>query len=539
MTIQSSRSKQVEKRTDIVCRVKYSNNLPDIPFDLKFISYPFASNRFIKYKQTSLERSYKYDVLAEHDLGVAIDLVTNNPNIVTDTNAKLDPADERLFEEDSIHTPQDSKRSAQHRKTVSWLRRTEYISTEATRFQPTTAIEKAEAKVGYNVKKSLKEDLLYSDKESQIKAIEKTFEDAKVPIERHHNKAGVYPVEILPALPDYELWKYPCAQVIFDADPAPANMSASHQMEEMSQAMIRGVMDETGEQFVAYFLPTEETMEKRRNDLLEGVDYKDDEEYEYVMTRQYHWNVKSKASKGYEENYFFLFRDNGVYYNELETRVRLTKRRPKAGAPPVSNTRLLVKHRPSTRKEDKLLRIRERNLEPPGNYEEESSTSEEEEEEDEEEEKKESGSEAGSARSRSSSRSRSRSKSASRSRSRSRSVSSAASAASKRSKSKSRSRSRSKSSIRSRSRSATPAGSTKERSPSRSKSRSKSPSRSRSRSRSSGVSKSPSPSRSRSQSRGPSKSPTRSPSGSRSASAASSRTGSPEKSSASSGSESD
>ena len=57
-------------------------------------------------------------------------------------------------------------------------------------------------------------------------------------------------------------------------------------------------MDETGEQFVAYFLPTEETMEKRRNDLLEGVDYKDDEEYEYVMTRQYHWNVKSKASKG-------------------------------------------------------------------------------------------------------------------------------------------------------------------------------------------------------------------------------------------------
>ena len=30
--------------------------------------------------------------------------------------------------------------------------------------------------------------------------------------------------------------------------------------------MIRGVMDESGEQFVAYFLPTDETLAKRRSD---------------------------------------------------------------------------------------------------------------------------------------------------------------------------------------------------------------------------------------------------------------------------------
>ena len=34
----------------------------------------------------------------------------------------------------------------------------------------------------------------------------------------------------------------------------------------MAQAMIRGVMDESGEQFVAYFLPTDETLEKRQED---------------------------------------------------------------------------------------------------------------------------------------------------------------------------------------------------------------------------------------------------------------------------------
>ena len=38
------------------------------------------------------------------------------------------------------------------------------------------------------------------------------------------------------------------------------------------------------------------------------------------LAREYNWNVKNKASKGYEENYYFVFRDDGVYYNELETR---------------------------------------------------------------------------------------------------------------------------------------------------------------------------------------------------------------------------
>lgn len=75
-----------------------------------------------------------------------------------------------------------------------------------------------------------------------------------------------------------------------------------------------GVMDESGEQFVAYFLPLDETMEKRRRDFTASIDYADDEEYEYKMAREYNWNVKSKASKGYEENYFLVMRPDGVRF---------------------------------------------------------------------------------------------------------------------------------------------------------------------------------------------------------------------------------
>ena len=59
----------------MVCRVKYNNTLPDIPFDPKFIAYPFESTRFIQYAPTSLERNYKYELLTEHDLGVHVDLI--------------------------------------------------------------------------------------------------------------------------------------------------------------------------------------------------------------------------------------------------------------------------------------------------------------------------------------------------------------------------------------------------------------------------------------------------------------------------------
>ena len=84
--------------------------------------------------------------------------------------------------------------------------------------------------------------------------------------------------------------------------------------------MIRGVMDDSGEQFVAYFIPTEDTMAKRQRDFCDDVEYKEGEEYEYKMAREYNWNVKSKATKGFDENFFFIMRHDGIFYNELETR---------------------------------------------------------------------------------------------------------------------------------------------------------------------------------------------------------------------------
>ena len=88
-------------------------------------------------KLCKLKNLLQYELLTEHDLGVTIDLI--NPDVYpsgpTDSQ-ELDPADQKLLEEETIFSQ--SKKSVKHRNMVSWMRRPDYISTEQTRYQPTT-----------------------------------------------------------------------------------------------------------------------------------------------------------------------------------------------------------------------------------------------------------------------------------------------------------------------------------------------------------------------------------------------------------------
>lgn len=344
-------------KSDFVCRVKYNNALPDIPFDAKFISYPFEANRFIHYKPTSLERSYKHDLLTEPDLGVTIDLIDPDTYSMS-SNVELDPADEKLLEEE-ISVQPDHKRQQQHTRNVTWLRKTQYISTEFNRFQ--TCNDMVETTLGFNVKKRMKGLDLYKDRDAQIATIDASFEAAKKPITTHHTNPRLQPVDILPVFPDFKLWSMPCAHVIFDTEPTPRGKPEPATLEEMSLAMIRGMEDESGDQFVAYFLPTEDTLRKRKREENDNEHAQSDDESDYKLAREYNWSVKNKASTGYEENFFFALReDEGVFYNELQTRVKLNKRRTKGGAGGVTSavSKLIVRNRQPTEPEIQLQKSR-------------------------------------------------------------------------------------------------------------------------------------------------------------------------------------
>ena len=55
------------------------------------------------------------------------------------------------------------------------------------------------------MKDLFKQDDLYKDRDGQLQAIEKTFEDAKSEITEHYSKKGVYPVASFPIYPDMKV----------------------------------------------------------------------------------------------------------------------------------------------------------------------------------------------------------------------------------------------------------------------------------------------------------------------------------------------
>ncbi len=54
----------------------FQNDLPEPPFDCKFVSCPFVDlSRFAEYKQTTLETKWNHELLTEPNLGVHVDLI--------------------------------------------------------------------------------------------------------------------------------------------------------------------------------------------------------------------------------------------------------------------------------------------------------------------------------------------------------------------------------------------------------------------------------------------------------------------------------
>lgn len=72
-------------------------------------------------------------MLTEQDLGVTIDLINPETYDVPEKTPRLEEKDEKLLEDEAL-APQDTKRSRCHNRAITWLKKTEYISTEFNRY---------------------------------------------------------------------------------------------------------------------------------------------------------------------------------------------------------------------------------------------------------------------------------------------------------------------------------------------------------------------------------------------------------------------
>uniref|UniRef100_A0AC34GMZ1 RNA polymerase II-associated factor 1 homolog n=1 Tax=Panagrolaimus sp. ES5 TaxID=591445 RepID=A0AC34GMZ1_9BILA len=88
----------------------------------------------------------------------------------------------------------------------------------------------------------------------------------------------------------------------------------------MERAIIQGLTDNKGASFVAYYAPTDDSLEKLVKTEKTGEHLDDDDRLEYKLGREYIWSVRNEATRGFEPNYFFCFRDGKAFYNCMDTR---------------------------------------------------------------------------------------------------------------------------------------------------------------------------------------------------------------------------
>ncbi|KAG0326792.1 hypothetical protein BGZ99_008995 [Dissophora globulifera] len=246
---------------------------------------------------------------------------------------------------------------------VSWLRRTEYISSET----PTGAGKGAGKDV--DRKKKMNVD---NSREGQIAAIEKTFERFFKSKEgssgrsssqfseekflaglRHPTNPDLKAVESLPVFPDFSIWGNAYTLVTFDVDPEMTNDRPSVQAEGTSQqqraqrssnALIKPMHDANDpETWLGYYLPDSDTareinQRKRIRAQLDasGMNPEDDDEdskeMAFSLQRDYTYTTIPCASLS---QLVFTFRDQSetkqkaAFYNPMQSKLMLRKKRAK------------------------------------------------------------------------------------------------------------------------------------------------------------------------------------------------------------------
>ncbi|KAF9149007.1 RNA polymerase-associated factor [Linnemannia schmuckeri] len=379
---------------EFLCKTRYRNTLPLPPFAPKLLALPSSSERYIKYQETGLTEATAHELILDNQYAMPIDLIEMRENFFGEgrpahhgdnSNTILNPTDELLLTVPvrtnvggpaALNALNNGTIAAEvHRmpvpKTklpnVSWLRRTEYISSET----PTGA-----GKGAYK-DTSIRKDKMVVDnsREGQIAAIEKTFqrfmkksdrisparpmtEDEFLASLKHPTKPGVTAVESLPIFPDFNIWGNSYTLVTFDVDPEISNersvqsqandqgTSKAQTAQRSSNALIKPMSDANDpETWLAYYLPDMEDAKeinrrkrKRAQMIAQGMMVTEDEEdhdkvIPYTLQRDYTYSTNPCPALS---QLVFTFREDtdntrqkSAFYNTTQSKLMLRKKRVK------------------------------------------------------------------------------------------------------------------------------------------------------------------------------------------------------------------
>ncbi|GAA5932306.1 hypothetical protein JCM10213_005284 [Rhodosporidiobolus nylandii] len=371
-------SSQKGSKTDLLVRVRYQNPLPPPPFPPRTVNIPTTPQRYATYDFLApLQGERQLPMILDGELGMPLEYgrpgegarcdgeywMGNREAIApkTATPPVLDEDDLFLLEEPmqaasagpssaAPGTPQRANVTDVSKKVdVSWLRRTEYLSSEAGAAKPLQALNGTPRRAQID-------DFDPNDRDARARAITATFTAAHAPLSelRHPMKAGVTAVEAYELLPDSDLWANEYDLTRFGEDPGDKGANELPRLgpdPRLPRGIFRDLSSALGEDSgrVAYYLPSDDpTAEAYTNKRMAGEDTVEGENFEFRWARDY----QVVGARQLTQEYVFAFdngeedstaaeraarpataksRKKGVYYVPLGGFTQLRKRRAKKG----------------------------------------------------------------------------------------------------------------------------------------------------------------------------------------------------------------
>ncbi|KIY44969.1 hypothetical protein FISHEDRAFT_24425, partial [Fistulina hepatica ATCC 64428] len=364
-------------KLDLLVRVRYANPLPAPPCPPKLINVPTNPMRYAKSQfLDAIASEVPLPLIVDAECGMPLDLshwqglwdgegkdtgLNPNPHELPE----LHPADLALLEDppssvdltngfrngfaSGSFSPSKNVNgtpapSAPLSNTVSWLRKTEYISRDSSGPR-TAAQQEACASTSFLVKIDFSNDALLRDVERSFAANNEEFDlDSLV----HPEKPGVKAIDSYEVLPDADIW--PNQYDIFRFAERPGGRPADVDDPRLQCAILRP-MRANDELFLAYYLcPDDEAAEKFNRLRLSVPPYQvpsGDEAIEFNFQREYETakieaevpnefllvldggdaEHDRKPSAEFGRHYTPLPRRKAAYYTTIERKVMLRKRR--------------------------------------------------------------------------------------------------------------------------------------------------------------------------------------------------------------------
>lgn len=305
----------------LLVNMKYSNEMPYPGGERKLMRVPLSLSRFVQYKPSSLEQAIQMRVIADAREAVPIDVVDPRAYQKGAANVGLDDVDRELLKGSAKPGSALRKHS---RPTVSWMRRTEYISGDVG--DTTLYTRRPESKRERRSRPDLDMPI-----QEQLDVIERTFEEANTPLEElsHPSKPNVTAVKQWHVFPDFELWENEYCQVSFADDPAPPPLEGeSYEDPEQAQELCKGglvhaLRSTSMEDYIVFAVPR---LNRELFEDLEAFEEKEVDEKEYRLVREYNMNFTQSA---YDPRELVLVLDDEkgmAVYNPVMKKVELRKR---------------------------------------------------------------------------------------------------------------------------------------------------------------------------------------------------------------------